>query len=278
MEDRAKDTSCNSELLEQWKACVESADRISQRRDAANGLFTTLGIGVLTASTAIGGCKSIPLLVVGIGICVVWLLYISSFKTLNDAKFAVIDSMESQMQSRPFADEWKRLTGSKKYNKQTTIEKALPVLFCFVFLLNDRLGYDLERISMQYNLFISHSWTYSDQYQRLINLLDSKYGFNYRNYSVPKDNPIHNAGSDYLLRQAIERQMKPASCVIILAGVYSTYSKWINIEIELARKMGKKIIAVEPWGSERTSAVVKNAADEIVRWNSDSIVRAIRGF
>lgn len=131
---------------------------------------------------------------------------------------------------------------------------------------------------MQYNLFISHSWTYSDQYQRLINLLDSKYGFNYRNYSVPKDGPIHNAGSDYLLRQAIERQMKPASCVIILAGVYSTYSKWINIEIELARKMGKKIIAVEPWGSERTSAVVKNAADEIVRWNSDSIVRAIRGF
>lgn len=131
---------------------------------------------------------------------------------------------------------------------------------------------------MQYNLFISHSWTYSDQYQRLINLLDSKYGFNYRNYSVPKDDPIHNAGSDYLLSQAIERQMKPASCVIILAGVYSTYSKWINIEIELARKMGKKIIAVEPWGSERTSAVVKNAADEIVRWNSDSIVRAIRGF
>ena len=85
------------------------------------------------ASTAIGGCKSIPLLIVGIGICIVWLLYISSFKRLNDAKFAVIDSMESQMQSRPFADEWKRLTGSKKYNKQTTIEKALPMLFGIVF-------------------------------------------------------------------------------------------------------------------------------------------------
>lgn len=123
MEDRANDTSYNSELLEQWKTCVESADRISQRRDAANGLFTTLGIGVLTASTAIGGCKSIPLLIVGIGICVVWLLYISSFKRLNDAKFAVINSM----------DEWKRLTGSRKYSKQTTIEKALPMLFGVVF-------------------------------------------------------------------------------------------------------------------------------------------------
>ena len=133
MEDRAKDASYNSELLEQWKTCVESADRISQRRDAANGLFTTLGIGVLTASTAIGGCKAILLLIVGIGICVAWFIYISSFRRLNDAKFGVIDSMESQMQSRPFTDEWKRLNGSKKYNKQTTIEKVLPILFGVAF-------------------------------------------------------------------------------------------------------------------------------------------------
>ena len=72
--------------------------------------------------------------------------------------------------------------------------------------------------------------------------------------------------------------MQPASCVIILAGVYSSYSKWINIEIELAKEMGKRIIAVEPWGSSHTSAVVKNAAQEIVGWNSASIIRAIRGY
>lgn len=122
-----------SELLEQWKTCVESADRISQRRDAANGLFTTLGIGVLTAATAIGGSKSIPLLIVGIGICVVWVFYISSFKRLNVAKFAVITSIESQMQNRPFAEEWSKLNDSNKYNKQTTIEKTLPMLFGVVF-------------------------------------------------------------------------------------------------------------------------------------------------
>ncbi len=72
--------------------------------------------------------------------------------------------------------------------------------------------------------------------------------------------------------------MQPTSCVIILAGVYSTYSKWINIEIELAKSMGKKIIAVEPWGSERTSQTVKQNADVIVKWNTDSIVRTIRGY
>ena len=131
---------------------------------------------------------------------------------------------------------------------------------------------------MTYNLFISHSWTYSDQYIGLVRLLDANPYFSYKNYSVPKNDPIHNAPYQYQLKEAIRRQMQPASCVIILAGVYSSYSKWINIEIELAKEMGKRIIAVEPWGSSHTSAVVKNAAHEIVGWNSASIIRAIRGY
>lgn len=129
---------------------------------------------------------------------------------------------------------------------------------------------------MTYNIFISHSWTYSDAYDKLVHLLDASPYFSYRNYSVPKNDPIHNAGTDYQLRAAIKAQMQPASCVLILAGVYATYSKWINIEIDLAKTMGKKIIAIEPWGSSRTSAVVKNAADIIVGWNTDPIVSAIR--
>lgn len=131
---------------------------------------------------------------------------------------------------------------------------------------------------MTYNLFISHSWNYSDTYDGLVNLLNAKPYFDYKNYSVPKNDPIHNAPYDYQLKAAIRNQMQHASCVLILAGVYSSYSKWINIEIQLAQEMGKKIIAIEPWGAERTSIVVKNAADETIRWNTDSIVRAIRGY
>jgi hypothetical protein len=131
---------------------------------------------------------------------------------------------------------------------------------------------------MTYNLFISHSWAYSDAYDGLVNLLNSDRSFDYKNYSVPKNDPIHNAPYDYQLKEAIRRQMQPASCVLILAGVYSTYSKWINIEIGLAKEMRKKIIAIEPWGAERTSTVVKNAADTIVGWNTASIIKAIRGY
>lgn len=129
-----------------------------------------------------------------------------------------------------------------------------------------------------YNIFISHSWTYSDNYDRLMSLLRNHTYFTFRDYSVPKNDPIHNCYYDWQLRNAIENQIRPASCVLILAGVYATYSKWINIEIEIAKRLGKKIIAIQPWGAERTSSVVKNNADVVVNWNANSIVSAIRGF
>lgn len=129
-----------------------------------------------------------------------------------------------------------------------------------------------------YNLFISHSWAYSDAYDGLVKLIDSK-DFSYKNYSVPKDDPIHNANSDKELYDAIKAQMSSASVVIILAGVYSTYSKWINKEIDIAKNefaIVKPIIAIEPWASEKTSKVVKDNADKIVKWNSNSIISAIK--
>lgn len=131
---------------------------------------------------------------------------------------------------------------------------------------------------MIYNIFISHSWSYSDAYKKLIRLIDSNPYFHYKNYSVPKNDPIHNANNDFQLKTKIKNQMQHASCVLILAGVYSSYSKWINIEIELAKSMNKKIIAIEPWGAEKTSAIVKNASDATVKWNAASIIKAIRGY
>lgn len=131
-----------------------------------------------------------------------------------------------------------------------------------------------------HNLFLSHSWKYNEAYGNLVALLNKQIGenFSYSNYSVPKDDPIHNAKNDKELREAIKNQMAKCSNIIILAGVYATYSKWINIEIELAKEMNKKIIAVQPWASEKTSAVVKANADHIIAWNSLSLVNAIKAL
>jgi len=127
-----------------------------------------------------------------------------------------------------------------------------------------------------YRLFISHSWAYDDQYDRLVELLKEQPNFLWSDHSVPKDDPIHNAPSVEKLKEAIKGQMNGVNCVLILAGVYSSYSRWIQREIELAKELGKPIVAIEYWGAERTSQVVKDAADVVVRWNSSSIVEAIR--
>jgi len=87
--------------------------------------------------------------------------------------------------------------------------------------------------------------------------------------------PVRNKA----LKGAIKAHMAPCGVVLILAGVYASYSKWIDIEIDLARNgfmLSKPVIAIAPWGSERTSTVVKNASCRIVGWRADSVVGAIR--
>lgn len=128
-----------------------------------------------------------------------------------------------------------------------------------------------------YNLFISHSWTYPDAYQGVIDLIDDQ-GLRYRNHSVPKDDPLHTRGTNRELEQAIRNQISGTHCVLIMAGVYSTYSKWINKEIEIAKEMGKPIIAIKPWAQTNLSTVVTENSDCIVGWNSKSIVDAIRKY
>jgi hypothetical protein len=131
----------------------------------------------------------------------------------------------------------------------------------------------------KYNIFISHSWKYDSHYKDLLELLKKDTSFEFCDFSVPINDPIHNANNDRELYEAIKRQMSPSSIVIIMAGVYSTYSKWINHEINIAKKEfynPKKIIAVEGWGVERTSKIVKENADKTVKWQSSSIINAIK--
>ncbi|MEB5993775.1 TIR domain-containing protein [Serratia ureilytica] len=126
-----------------------------------------------------------------------------------------------------------------------------------------------------YNVFISHSWNYGDFYTRLVDMLHSKPGFSFKNYSVPEENPIFGAKTDRELEAAIEVKMRLSSVVLIMAGVYSTYSKWINIEIDMAKRLGKPIIAIKPFGAERISAVVRAASHKECAWNTNSITQAI---
>ena len=128
------------------------------------------------------------------------------------------------------------------------------------------------------SLFISHSWSYGDDYEKLVKLLDAAHHFQYRNYSVPKNDPVHNAPNVDALYRAIQKQMAFCDVVLIMAGKYATYSKWIQREIQIAKgyTKPKPIVAIRPWANEQVSSVVSNAADRLVSWSTASIVSSIR--
>ena len=128
-----------------------------------------------------------------------------------------------------------------------------------------------------YNIFVSHSWTYSDEYTRFINLLENRQYFEFRNYSVPGEKEL-DTSTDGELRGALLDQIRPTHIVIILAGMYANYSKWIKIEMDIASEMGKPMIGIRPHGGQRVPDEVSSRVREVVYWNTESIVEAIRKY
>lgn len=126
-----------------------------------------------------------------------------------------------------------------------------------------------------YDLFISHAWTYGDDYYRLVDMLGVAANFQWRNFSVPEDDPLHG-GTDRQLRAALERQVSRVHAVLMLSGMYAAHSDWMQEELEMAASYDKPIIGIFPWGNQRASRAVQDAATEMVGWNTSSIVGAIR--
>ena len=133
----------------------------------------------------------------------------------------------------------------------------------------------------QIHVFISHSWSYSGHYDKLSEwIFDGNWSvgqasLKFLDYSVPKNDPIHNANNDTQLRNAIYDKISRSHVIVIPTGMYANYSKWIKEEIKGSKQYNKKILAVNPWGQEKGSAVVKNNADKLVGWNKDSVVSEI---
>lgn len=134
-----------------------------------------------------------------------------------------------------------------------------------------------------YDLFISHAWKYGDEYDNLVDLLNSAPYFYYRNYSAPEHKPLKNLDSSDVktkseITSAIQRKISPVNVVLVISGMYANNREWMEKEIEIAQSYGKPIIAVKPWGNKVIPTYISNVSDTIVGWNTDSIVNAIRTY
>ncbi len=77
----------------------------------------------------------------------------------------------------------------------------------------------------EYRIFISHSWNY-DEYQRIINFLETTLDFYYRNYSVPQERGI-DAKSKSELKKALCSRIKLSQIILIPAGMEINYREFI---------------------------------------------------
>ena len=123
------------------------------------------------------------------------------------------------------------------------------------------------------NIFISHAWKYNKDYYTIENWLNVS-PLIYHNYSVPEHDPL-DANNTKKLKEQLTEQIRHASVVIIIAGMYTNHSYWIQYEIDEAVRMEKKIIAIKPHGNTYMPTNLQNVANELINWNSQSLLSAI---
>ena len=130
-------------------------------------------------------------------------------------------------------------------------------------------------MAKEYKIFISHSWDNSDDLYNLRKLLNERGYFNVEFNEVSKDEPINSDNTAYI-RRRLKEKISKSNIVLAIAGIYASYSDWMEWELDQAKDLGIPIVGIIPRGQDHISTVVSSRSKEDVRWNTESIVTAIR--
>lgn len=133
-------------LFEQYKLFVESAEKISDRRQRANNYFITINtalISFLSLSFRVQIIEEFKwikslLALVGIIICIIFWFLIRAYKQLNTGKFKVIHEIEQHLPLAPYGYEWEILEkGEDKsvYYPFSHIELLIPWVFGIIYVV-----------------------------------------------------------------------------------------------------------------------------------------------
>ena len=134
--------SFGTDLLEQYKMYVQSAENVSARRVASSRYLLTLNIALVTlyGIQSEGFVQSYwTMLVPIIGILVSWLWYriIQSHSDLNAVKFQIIHQLEEHLPVALYAYEWQLAEEGRgtSYSAVTRIEKGIPRAFIVLHII-----------------------------------------------------------------------------------------------------------------------------------------------
>ena len=132
------------------------------------------------------------------------------------------------------------------------------------------------------NLFFSYYFEDRDAYDRILDMLHNRGYFYYKNYSMTDKS---KAQSEEYVKSLIRPRIDRSSVIVVLIGPGTYTRRWVNWEIDYAAGKGKRILGVYLWGysNARLPRRLRELYNEdysdlaLVKWNTDSIVRAIRG-
>jgi hypothetical protein len=133
-------------LLEQYKIYLNSAEKISDRRQKANEFFLALNTGLVTllglVSTWTAKSETLWLLILaaisGVIMCYLWYRIVRSYDGLNSGKFRVIHAIEGRLPLALYDTEWETLGRGKDKNIYwpfTHIERRVPWIFIALYLI-----------------------------------------------------------------------------------------------------------------------------------------------
>lgn len=132
-------------------------------------------------------------------------------------------------------------------------------------------------MAKDYKIFISHSWSYTEDLEALQKLLNERGYFNVTFLEATKKTPIDSENAAYV-KTVLKARILQSDIVLALAGVYATHSDWMIWELETAKANNIPIVGVIPRGQERISTEVYSRSIVDVKWNTESIVDAIRTY
>ena len=126
----------STDLLEQYKLYVQSAENVSARRVSSNHYLLTVN-AALVASYGFQSSSSgltiwtIPIAVAGIAISLLMWSIIKSHRDLNAVKFKVIHELEQHLPAALYDYEWRLAQEGrgKIYRSVSQIELWIPVVF-----------------------------------------------------------------------------------------------------------------------------------------------------
>lgn len=132
-------------------------------------------------------------------------------------------------------------------------------------------------MAKDYKIFISHSWSYTEDLEALQKLLNARGYFKVEFLEATKKTPIDSVNATYV-KTVLKARILQSDIVLALAGVYATHSDWMIWELETAKDNNIPIVGVIPRGQERISTEVYSRSIIDVKWNTESIVDAIRNY